>query len=208
MTKWLTLNLDDLVFAGEKLLTLKQRLQQAMALRRQEERARKAALHRLDNEDCEEEEEEEMTDESEGEEVKGSFSLLLPFGILCNNKVIRLDCRLSCFCCLFTLHLPELKSLLSFTSPGCGGLTGGWGRGGAAWRWGRGRGGKHCGPEYQEPVSCGAERTLPSAWPPQHRRHTHAVCWKLLLSHRVSFSSLQLLFYLWNKNSIKILNFN
>ncbi|KAM3858140.1 claspin [Diretmus argenteus] len=54
---------------GEKLLTLKQRLQQAMALRRQEERTRKAALHRLDNEECEEEEEEEdMTDESEGEE--------------------------------------------------------------------------------------------------------------------------------------------
>ncbi|XP_078146529.1 claspin [Centroberyx gerrardi] len=54
---------------GEKLLTLKQRLQQAMALRRQEERARKAALHRLDNEDCgEEEEEEDMTDESEEEE--------------------------------------------------------------------------------------------------------------------------------------------
>uniref|UniRef100_A0A3Q2PWJ2 Claspin n=1 Tax=Fundulus heteroclitus TaxID=8078 RepID=A0A3Q2PWJ2_FUNHE len=42
-----------------------------MAQRRQEERARKAALHRLDNEECEEEEEEEedMTDESE-EEVK------------------------------------------------------------------------------------------------------------------------------------------
>lgn len=43
-----------------------------MAQRRKEERARKAELHRLDNEDCgdeEEEEEEEMTDESE-EEVK------------------------------------------------------------------------------------------------------------------------------------------
>ncbi|XP_056154778.1 claspin [Lampris incognitus] len=55
---------------GEKLLSLKQRLQQAMAQRRQEERARKAALHRLDNEDCgeEEEEEEEMT-ESEGEGI-------------------------------------------------------------------------------------------------------------------------------------------
>ncbi|KAM4631478.1 claspin [Polymixia lowei] len=56
---------------GEKLLTLKQRLQHAMALRRLEERARKAALNRLDNEDCgdeEEEEEEEMTDDSEGEE--------------------------------------------------------------------------------------------------------------------------------------------
>ncbi|XP_061111131.1 claspin isoform X2 [Conger conger] len=55
---------------GEKLTLLKSRLQQAMALRRQVERERRVALHRLDNEDCEEEEEEEedMTDESEGEE--------------------------------------------------------------------------------------------------------------------------------------------
>ncbi|XP_067352224.1 claspin isoform X1 [Channa argus] len=54
---------------GEKLLTLKQRLQIAMAQKRQEERARKAELNRLDNEDCgEEEEEEEMTDESDREE--------------------------------------------------------------------------------------------------------------------------------------------
>ncbi|KAL3043581.1 hypothetical protein OYC64_003442 [Pagothenia borchgrevinki] len=56
---------------GEKLLTLKQRLQLAMAQRRQEDRERKAELNRLDNEDCgedEEEEEEEMTDESEAEE--------------------------------------------------------------------------------------------------------------------------------------------
>ncbi|XP_011479434.1 claspin isoform X1 [Oryzias latipes] len=54
---------------GEKLLSLKQRLQLAMAQRRREERARRAELHRLDNEDCEEEEEEEdMTDESEEEE--------------------------------------------------------------------------------------------------------------------------------------------
>ncbi|XP_061597083.1 claspin [Cololabis saira] len=55
---------------GEKLLTLKQRLQLAMAQRRKEERARKAELHRLDNEDCgeEEEEEEDMTDESADEE--------------------------------------------------------------------------------------------------------------------------------------------
>ncbi|KAG7225407.1 hypothetical protein INR49_027396 [Caranx melampygus] len=56
---------------GEKLLTLKQRLQHAMAQRRQEERARKAELIRLDNENCgdeEEEEEEELTDESEEEE--------------------------------------------------------------------------------------------------------------------------------------------
>ncbi|XP_071356864.1 claspin isoform X2 [Trachinotus anak] len=57
---------------GEKLLTLKQRLQLAMAQRRKEERARKAELIRLDNENCgdeeEEEEEEELTDESEEEE--------------------------------------------------------------------------------------------------------------------------------------------
>ncbi|KAM6974195.1 claspin [Tautogolabrus adspersus] len=55
---------------GEKLLTLKQRLQLAMAQRRQEERVRKAELNRLDNEDCgdEEEEEGEMTDDSEEEE--------------------------------------------------------------------------------------------------------------------------------------------
>lgn len=46
-----------------------------MAQRRQEERARKAELNRLDNEDCgeEEEEEEDMTDESEDEEVRGCF---------------------------------------------------------------------------------------------------------------------------------------
>ncbi|XP_020356144.1 claspin isoform X6 [Oncorhynchus kisutch] len=51
---------------GEKLTNLKTRLQQAMAVKRQEDRERKAALYRLDNEDCGEEEE-EMTD-SEGEE--------------------------------------------------------------------------------------------------------------------------------------------
>lgn len=51
---------------GEKLVLLKSRLQQAMAIRRKEERERRAALHRLDNEDCEEEEA-EMT-ESEDEE--------------------------------------------------------------------------------------------------------------------------------------------
>lgn len=58
---------------------MKQRLQLAMAQRRQEERLRKAELTRLDNEDCEEEEEEaDMTDESEEEEV-GAGSRLLPF---------------------------------------------------------------------------------------------------------------------------------
>ncbi|XP_035384852.1 claspin isoform X2 [Electrophorus electricus] len=54
---------------GEKLVLLKSRLQQAMAIRRQEERERRAALHRLDNEDCEEEEEEEMTDSEDEEGV-------------------------------------------------------------------------------------------------------------------------------------------
>uniref|UniRef100_A0A4W4EV39 Claspin n=1 Tax=Electrophorus electricus TaxID=8005 RepID=A0A4W4EV39_ELEEL len=61
---------------GEKLVLLKSRLQQAMAIRRQEERERRAALHRLDNEDCEEEEEEEMTD-SEDEEVPVPISTSL-----------------------------------------------------------------------------------------------------------------------------------
>uniref|UniRef100_A0A3B4YBQ7 Claspin n=1 Tax=Seriola lalandi dorsalis TaxID=1841481 RepID=A0A3B4YBQ7_SERLL len=56
---------------GEKLLTLKQRLQLAMAQRRKEERVRRAELIRLDNENCgeEEEEEEELTDESDEEEL-------------------------------------------------------------------------------------------------------------------------------------------
>ena len=60
------------VCAGEKLVSLQSRLWKAMTMRRQEERARKAALHRLDNEDCgeEEEEEEEELTESEGEEVR------------------------------------------------------------------------------------------------------------------------------------------
>lgn len=63
---------------GEKLRALKKRLRVAMTQRRQEERLRKAALSRLDNEDCDEEEEEEeeedMTDE---EEVGGCLCLLL-----------------------------------------------------------------------------------------------------------------------------------
>ncbi|XP_051519780.1 claspin-like isoform X2 [Myxocyprinus asiaticus] len=53
---------------GEKLVLLKSRLQQAMAIRRKEERERRAALYRLDNEDCEEEEEEAEMTESEDEE--------------------------------------------------------------------------------------------------------------------------------------------
>ncbi|KAL2080367.1 hypothetical protein ACEWY4_024160 [Coilia grayii] len=52
---------------GERLLLLKSRLQKAMAVRRQEERQKRAALYRLDNEDCGEEEA-EMTDESDDEE--------------------------------------------------------------------------------------------------------------------------------------------
>lgn len=58
---------------GEKLQVLKAKLQEAMKLRRFEERQKRQALLKLDNEDGfeeEEEEEEEMTDESEedGEE--------------------------------------------------------------------------------------------------------------------------------------------
>ncbi|GAB1288924.1 Claspin [Apodemus speciosus] len=58
---------------GEKLQMLKAKLQEAMKLRRLEERQKRQALFQLDNEDGfeeEEEEEEEMTDESEedGEE--------------------------------------------------------------------------------------------------------------------------------------------
>ncbi|XP_066531012.1 claspin isoform X2 [Hoplias malabaricus] len=54
---------------GERLVLLKTQLQKAMAIRRQEERERRAALHRLDNEDCEEEEEEDEMTESEEEGV-------------------------------------------------------------------------------------------------------------------------------------------
>uniref|UniRef100_H3BB53 Claspin n=1 Tax=Latimeria chalumnae TaxID=7897 RepID=H3BB53_LATCH len=58
---------------GEKLQVLKAKLQEAMKLRRTEERQKRQALYKLDNEDGfeEEEEEEEMTDESEGEEEVG-----------------------------------------------------------------------------------------------------------------------------------------
>lgn len=59
--------------AGEKLQVLKAKLQEAMKLRRTEERQKRQALFKLDNEELleeeeEEEEEEEMTDESEEEE--------------------------------------------------------------------------------------------------------------------------------------------
>ncbi|NXM79149.1 CLSPN protein, partial [Serilophus lunatus] len=56
---------------GEKLQALKAKLQEAMKLRRTEERQKRQALIQLDNEELleeEEEEEEEMTDESEEEE--------------------------------------------------------------------------------------------------------------------------------------------
>ncbi|CAL1583720.1 unnamed protein product [Knipowitschia caucasica] len=55
---------------GAKLLSLKERLQLAMAQRRREERARKAELNRLDNEEGEEEEEEEEMTDSEAEGVE------------------------------------------------------------------------------------------------------------------------------------------
>ncbi|XP_063275059.1 claspin isoform X2 [Prinia subflava] len=55
---------------GEKLQALKAKLQEAMKIRRTEERQKRHALFKLDNEEMleEEEEEEEMTDESEEEE--------------------------------------------------------------------------------------------------------------------------------------------
>ncbi|NWX63582.1 CLSPN protein, partial [Promerops cafer] len=58
---------------GEKLQALKAKLQEAMKLRRTEERQKRQALFKLDNEEMleEEEEEEEMTDESEEEEEEG-----------------------------------------------------------------------------------------------------------------------------------------
>ncbi|OXB66395.1 hypothetical protein ASZ78_011929 [Callipepla squamata] len=67
-------SLDEAVHAkpGEKLQVLKAKLQEAMKLRRTEERQKRQALFKLDNEELleeeEEEEEEEMTDESEEEE--------------------------------------------------------------------------------------------------------------------------------------------
>lgn len=48
-----------------------------MAQRREEERLRKAALSRLDNEDCDEEEEEEEEDLTDEEEVGGCLCVLL-----------------------------------------------------------------------------------------------------------------------------------
>uniref|UniRef100_A0A8B9ISA0 Claspin n=1 Tax=Amazona collaria TaxID=241587 RepID=A0A8B9ISA0_9PSIT len=67
-------SLDETVHTkpGEKLQALKAKLQEAMKVRRTEERQKRQALFKLDNEEMleeeEEEEEEEMTDESEEEE--------------------------------------------------------------------------------------------------------------------------------------------
>ncbi|NXR62370.1 CLSPN protein, partial [Rhadina sibilatrix] len=65
---------------GEKLQALKAKLQEAMKLRRSEERQKRQALFQLDNEEMleeeEEEEEEEMTDESEEEEEEEEELLL------------------------------------------------------------------------------------------------------------------------------------
>lgn len=65
-----------------------------MAQRRREERARKAELNRLDNEEFggmeEEEEEEAMTDESEEEEVRACLFLLAAlkrFQSLCTHLI-------------------------------------------------------------------------------------------------------------------------
>ncbi|XP_066494833.1 claspin [Tiliqua scincoides] len=62
---------------GEKLQALKAKLQEAMKLRRTEERQKRQALFKLDNEEMEEEEEEEeeMTDESDEEEQQQEGSL-------------------------------------------------------------------------------------------------------------------------------------
>ncbi|NXN49444.1 CLSPN protein, partial [Rynchops niger] len=68
-------SLDETVHTkpGEKLQVLKAKLQEAMKLRRTEERQKRQALFKLDNEEMlEEEEEEEMTDESEEEEEEGN----------------------------------------------------------------------------------------------------------------------------------------
>lgn len=80
---------------GEKLQVLKAKLQEAMKLRRTEERQKRQALFKLDNEDMleeEEEEEEDMTDESE-EEEEGSHEVCVQ-----NLYIIW---SASPFCCLF-----------------------------------------------------------------------------------------------------------
>ncbi|XP_068125196.1 claspin [Hyperolius riggenbachi] len=63
-------NLEEKIHVkpGEKLQVLKAKLQEAMKVRRTEERQKRQALFRLDNEDLDEEEEEEEMTESEDEE--------------------------------------------------------------------------------------------------------------------------------------------
>lgn len=84
------LTISGLFCAGERLLSLKQRLQLAMAQHRKEERARKAELNRLDNEECGEEEEEveDLTDESEAEEVQKNL-LFFPVSALKHHHGVK-----------------------------------------------------------------------------------------------------------------------
>ncbi|NWH58292.1 CLSPN protein, partial [Geococcyx californianus] len=80
-------SLDEAIHTkpGEKLQVLKAKLQEAMKLRRTEERQKRQALFKLDNEDMleeeEEEEEEEMTDESEEEEEEGSHEVCMQHNV-------------------------------------------------------------------------------------------------------------------------------
>lgn len=85
-----TFLISGLFCAGERLLSLKQRLQLAMAQHRKEERARKAELNRLDNEECGEEEEEveDLTDESEAEEVQKNL-LFFPVSALKHHHGVK-----------------------------------------------------------------------------------------------------------------------
>ncbi|NWR45141.1 CLSPN protein, partial [Regulus satrapa] len=83
--------------AGEKLQALKAKLQEAMKVRRTEERQKRQALFKLDNEEMleeeeEEEEEEEMTDESEEEEEEGDHEVCMQhFSISFSNSEFLLN---------------------------------------------------------------------------------------------------------------------
>ena len=85
-----------------------------MALRRQEERVRKAALHRLDNEECgveeEEEEEEEMTDDSEAEVCVSRASRGKPF-----HRLRLTQCNIILFTLLFRISTSLLVGNIGFT---------------------------------------------------------------------------------------------
>ncbi|NXF31221.1 CLSPN protein, partial [Nyctibius bracteatus] len=90
-------SLDETVHTkpGEKLQVLKAKLQEAMKLRRTEERQKRQALFKLDNEDMleeEEEEEEEMTDESEEEEEDNHEQFIL---YILANTFYLMNCRYS-----------------------------------------------------------------------------------------------------------------